>query len=117
MNHEKRNVDSDEDPDKEAAGGEIGSDLDDLQPTEHATFVEGRDEESLNIQLMQRMKVMHDLESEIKEILHKKNNTRTLATGATKENDEDGRMEKVRLNIILQDTKLTANECSLQLLQ
>ena len=84
---EKRNVDSGDDPDnKEAAGGEFIGSLDSLQPTAHGTFVDG-DEEYLNIQLTQKMKVMHNLET-----LQIKNNARTLATG---------RMEEVRLNIIL----------------
>ena len=133
LSSEKRNVDS-EDPDREAAGGGIGSDLDDInkaiviinqsinqdldalvqQPTTpHDTLVEG-DEESLNIQLMQRMQVMHDLEDEIKKNLLIKNYARTFATGATKESVEDDRMEEVRLNIILLHAKRTANSKRMQ---
>ncbi len=101
---EKRNVDSGDDPDnKEAAGGEFIGSLDYLQPTVHGTFVDG-DEDYLNIQLTpQRMKVMHELET-----LQIKKKARTLATG---------RMEEVRLDIILQDTERTASKCNLRLVQ
>ncbi len=96
---DKRNAP--EDPGNES-GEMVGSGLIDMsmQPVAQAPVDRGDDEESLlNIELIQRMKAMHDLEDEITQILHIKNSNakNLLAAGAKKEFFEDDCVEKVRV--------------------
>lgn len=75
----------------------IGPVLDGGLSTASNTFVESKkdaERDSLDIQIIQRIKAMRDLEIEIEEILHDRNNAANTAT--TEEYLEDDGIEKVR---------------------